>query len=216
MPQHCTCGALLPEDARFCHRCGKPQFEPVAEETPEVSAPRVATSAQAAALSAAAAQSALSGQVAFGNPLALRTCLLVASFITALEVIPILQFFAPVLGGFGAVWLFQRRTGRVLRMVDAAKLGWMTGLINALFATIWITLNFALAGSAIIDSVRDQLHKTATSPAQQQALQMMNDPVVLGFFVLLVWVIFFALASVLYMAGGALGARFARLPKASV
>src|ERR1700751_3927993 len=23
----CTCGAQLPDDARFCHRCGKPQFE---------------------------------------------------------------------------------------------------------------------------------------------------------------------------------------------
>ena len=23
----CTCGAALPEDARFCHKCGKPQYE---------------------------------------------------------------------------------------------------------------------------------------------------------------------------------------------
>src|SRR5690349_20503527 len=23
----CTCGAQLPDDARFCHRCGKPQYE---------------------------------------------------------------------------------------------------------------------------------------------------------------------------------------------
>ncbi|MBV9294668.1 MAG: zinc-ribbon domain-containing protein, partial [Acidobacteriaceae bacterium] len=23
MQQRCTCGAILPEDARFCHKCGK-------------------------------------------------------------------------------------------------------------------------------------------------------------------------------------------------
>src|SRR5579884_504964 len=25
VPGYCTCGAKLPEDARFCHKCGKPQ-----------------------------------------------------------------------------------------------------------------------------------------------------------------------------------------------
>src|SRR5258707_7098587 len=25
VPDVCTCGAQLPEDARFCHKCGKPQ-----------------------------------------------------------------------------------------------------------------------------------------------------------------------------------------------
>jgi hypothetical protein len=214
MPQHCTCGALLPEDARFCHRCGKPQFEPAVDETPEIAAP-AARAVQPAEAAAAAAYAENRAKVAFSNPLALRTCLVVASFVTAIEVIPIIQFVAPVLGGFGAVWLFQRRIGRALRIADAAKLGFMTALLNALFATIWMTLNFALAGSAIFDAVRDQLHKTAMSPAQQQALQMMNDPVVLAFFVLFVWIIFFVLASLLYMAGGALGARFARQPKES-
>ena len=23
----CNCGATLPQDARFCHKCGKPQYE---------------------------------------------------------------------------------------------------------------------------------------------------------------------------------------------
>src|SRR5258708_28410835 len=27
LPERCTCGAILPEDARFCHKCGKPQRE---------------------------------------------------------------------------------------------------------------------------------------------------------------------------------------------
>ena len=35
MPDFCTCGAELPPDARFCHRCGKPQREEVIPETAE-------------------------------------------------------------------------------------------------------------------------------------------------------------------------------------
>jgi predicted amidophosphoribosyltransferase len=33
MPEFCTCGAELPPDARFCHRCGKPQREEIEPET---------------------------------------------------------------------------------------------------------------------------------------------------------------------------------------
>ena len=25
--EFCTCGAQLPPDARFCHKCGKPQYD---------------------------------------------------------------------------------------------------------------------------------------------------------------------------------------------
>src|ERR1022692_5216768 len=31
-PENCTCGAKLAENARFCHLCGRPVFEP---EIPE-------------------------------------------------------------------------------------------------------------------------------------------------------------------------------------
>ena len=27
VPEYCTCGAQLPPDARFCHKCGKPQYD---------------------------------------------------------------------------------------------------------------------------------------------------------------------------------------------
>src|SRR3954453_7443593 len=37
--EYCTCGAKLPEDARFCHKCGKPQFELIEPEEPAVVEP---------------------------------------------------------------------------------------------------------------------------------------------------------------------------------
>jgi hypothetical protein len=36
MPDFCSCGAQLPDDARFCHKCGKPQRdEPLMVQEPE-------------------------------------------------------------------------------------------------------------------------------------------------------------------------------------
>ncbi len=35
MPDFCTCGAQLPLDALFCHKCGKPQRD-VIEPEPEI------------------------------------------------------------------------------------------------------------------------------------------------------------------------------------
>src|SRR5258706_16455256 len=31
VPERCTCGAQLPPDALFCHKCGKPQREDLIE-----------------------------------------------------------------------------------------------------------------------------------------------------------------------------------------
>src|ERR1700722_12999897 len=43
VPEFCTCGAELPPDARFCHKCGKPQYDypGLVEETPEPLAPTI-------------------------------------------------------------------------------------------------------------------------------------------------------------------------------
>src|SRR5579862_3192296 len=40
VPDSCTCGAQLPPDARFCHKCGKPQRdEPLLVDEPVVVPP---------------------------------------------------------------------------------------------------------------------------------------------------------------------------------
>ena len=39
VPEFCTCGAQLPPDARFCHKCGKPQYDYPGVEEPEPAPP---------------------------------------------------------------------------------------------------------------------------------------------------------------------------------
>ena len=205
MPPVCSCGATLPEDARFCHRCGKPQRDEFPHAEPEP-----ASVAVAPAYSAPAAKVAAPQGVSFSNPLALRTSLLVAFISTFVEIVPYVAFVAPILGGFVSASLYQRRSGQALSPGSGAKMGWLTAILNALLITILLTVEFAIAGPAMFDALRESVRQQASSPAQAQALQMMGDPRVLALMALIVWIAFFVISSLLYMAGGALAARLHR------
>ncbi len=207
MPLVCTCGTSLPDDARFCYRCGKPQREadqefisraeavpiPVPPPLPPSSSPQ---------------------SVSFSNPLALRTSLLVASITTLLEVLPLIQIIAPLLGGYISASLYQRRSGHGLSAGAGAKLGWLTAVLNAVFITIFMTVNFAMLGSALFDPLRENIRHQESNPMQGEVLRMLNDPHYLALIVLFIWLFFFGFSSVLSMLGGALGARMYR-PKVS-
>jgi hypothetical protein len=73
MPEICSCGAQLPPDARFCHKCGKPQREePLAEALiGQMQAP----------LAPPAAVVALPVPLSFRNPVALRVGLLASALL---------------------------------------------------------------------------------------------------------------------------------------
>jgi hypothetical protein len=200
MAKNCTCGAPLPDDARFCHRCGKPQWEQdtIAFEPPAV--PPVSAIPPVLPPGAGA-------PLTFNNPLALRTSLLVASITAVLEMAPFVILIAPLLGGFAAVALYQRRSGQILTTGAAAKLGWITAIINAVLFTMWETLNFALQGTAILDVLRENLKHQVMTPAQQQ---LINDPWFVGLIVVVGWIMLCSFTSLLFMAGGALGAKFSK------
>ena len=199
----CSCGTELPEGARFCFRCGKPQREEDIERFASLAAPaKVAAPPPLPPLEPAVAPG-----VTFNNPVALRTALFIACLITGLEVFPPLLLIAPLFGGLAAVMVFQKRTGRVLTTAAAVKLGWMTAVLNTTLGTIAITITALMEG---LGPLRDAMRQQATSPSQQQALQMMNDPYVMGAAVLMSWIFVFVLISGLCIAGGALGARLAR------
>jgi len=69
--EFCSCGARLPEDARFCHKCGQPQFEQdVVREEPAIEPLPQINIAQMAA--------AIPQDVSFHNVLAVRIAFLMA------------------------------------------------------------------------------------------------------------------------------------------
>jgi hypothetical protein len=138
----------------------------------------------------------------------LRTALFIAFLITGLEMLPLpFLLIAPVMGGFAAVLLFQKRTGLALTTAAAAKLGWMTAALNTLLGTIGLTVSALVEG---FGPLREAIRQQPASASQQQTLQLMNDPYLFALALLMVWLFIVVIISGLCIAGGALGARLAR------
>ena len=201
MPETCTCGAQLPPDSLFCHKCGKPQREIVA---PEIIGP-----AQAAPVTIipppafAPAPPRFAMPVSFRNPVALRIALLVgvgAMFLSSL--LPLVNWLA---AGFFAVFFYRRKTHNLLNVGSGLHLGWITGLV---MFTIWGVFFMALGLSGKLTAIfQEQLKNLPSSndpTFQQMALFMGSGP---GLIVLLA--IGFVFITSLSMAGGALGAKIA-------
>jgi hypothetical protein len=212
MPETCTCGAQLPPDSLFCHKCGKPQREVLTPETlaTAFSAP-VAGAATAAFATApvtgapappfATAPPRFAMPVSFRNPVALRIALLVgvaAMFLSNL--LPLVNWLA---AGFFAVFFYRRKTRNLLNVGAGLHLGWITGLV---MFTIWGLFFTALSLSGKLPAIfQEQLKNLPSSndPTFQQMAQFMGSGP--GLMVLLA--IGFVLITCLSMAGGALGAK---------
>ncbi|MDP9113470.1 MAG: zinc ribbon domain-containing protein [Acidobacteriota bacterium] len=168
MPDVCTCGAKLPPDARFCHKCGKPQRdEPVFVEEVEETAPPPQ----------AAVPVPVPARIGFHNLLAVRVALMAGALGLCLFVLlgqlPGLQVIAilsPVASGVFAVHLYKRKTGQRLSMASGAHLGWISGIFGFLITTLLFTA-FAvmLTNPQVADAVRQQAG--ATRPEVMQALK---------------------------------------------
>jgi len=197
MPEFCTCGAQLPPDALFCHKCGKPQRE--------LAAPEVAEPVNAAPVTvippAAAAAPRFAMPVSFRNPVALRIALFVgvgAMFLSSF--LPLVNWLA---AGFFAVFFYRRKTQNLLNVGAGLHLGWITGLI---MFTMWGVFFMALGLSGRLTALfQDQLKNLPTSsdPIYQQMAQFLGSGP--GLMVLLA--IGFVFITSLSMAGGALGAK---------
>ncbi|HVT91436.1 MAG TPA: zinc ribbon domain-containing protein [Bryobacteraceae bacterium] len=202
MPEYCSCGAPLPPDARFCHKCGKPQFEyPIPDTTPEVDPP------VAAALPAAAAAI----EISFRNKVAVRTGFVVAlcAFVLILAPLPpplsLLWFpLCAMLAGFSAAYLYRRRTGQRLGIENGARIGWITGvfefvLMLTLFCVILISISNENGGLA--GFLRQNGGKL---PNAEQMIHSLDDPTTLIGGLLFALVLFFFMFTLLPMVGGAL------------
>lgn len=138
IPDSCSCGALLPPDALFCHKCGKPQRELFAagEEVhvPEVPVPPVVTAFPVAAPAPVTAN--------FGNPTAVRVSVLAAMLSLPLCWIPVISVAVFIAAGTVAVYLYVRRTGQRIDWRNGLRIGWMTGLVT--FCCLAVLFAFAV------------------------------------------------------------------------
>jgi hypothetical protein len=208
VPERCTCGAVLPEDARFCHKCGKPQRdEPLIaeqqEETPAAPPVVVAPPSVAAFESAA---------ISFHNAPAVRIALIAGlaaffcSVIAGQFALP--QEFAFVwlaASGFFAVYLYRRRTGQRLSMMNGARLGWICGLFGFIVVTLALCATaILLSDPQLVSAMRDQLRTHGLTEANaDQMIQLFRSPS--G--ILAALSVSFVLFSALPAFGGAIGAK---------
>jgi hypothetical protein len=204
---YCTCGAKLPEDARFCHKCGKPQRdEPLLveqrEDAPEeVPAPVVEPARQAPQVP----------PIGFHNRAAVSAALVsgIAGFLLSVlsgQVLPAASSLGLIAAGFLAVYLYQRRTGEKLSVIHGAHLGWISGIFGfAITAVILALVAVVLSDQTMVDSMRQQLEGTSAGRQAQidQMIQMVHNPPLM----LMGVAVTFLLFTVFPAFGGALGAK---------
>jgi len=207
VPEFCTCGAQLPPDARFCHKCGKPQYDyPGVEELQPAPPPtEVASLPQAPHVQ-------LSAEIGFHNRLAVRVGFIAALTAVFLFLVPLPFPFlrlliAFVAGGFFAVFLYSRRTGQMLSIRSGARMGWITGIfsftmLSVLFAVVMVKIS---SDGGLAKYLLSQL--PANDARSESVAQAFNDPAMLVVLVLLSLGMLFVVLTALPIIGGALGAK---------
>lgn len=219
MPEFCTCGAELPPDARFCHRCGKPQRDEIVPETvsrPPDPTPELLTTTVARPAAAGGAPSGMPPRVNFHNATAVRIGLLMAGVASLLGALPAMALGLPGLAiwwltaGFMSVYVYRRRTGQFLTVDSGLRMGWITGLLGSTITSVVFTASVVplIRGGGITKLYEEQFHKMyGNDPNVQQALKILENPSGLALVVVCALLFFFLIITFLCTAGGALGAK---------
>ena len=188
MADFCSCGAQLPADARFCHRCGKPLFADPPPEPDDISEfqrpPGIEHSAddlRAMAAASAAATPSTPAAIGFHNANAVRAGFITAIILWMIMTIPIggwaeivVKGFVLLGGGFLAVLFYSRGTGQVLSALAGARLGWVTGVLFYVIWIIYTTVKVVIEQSrgSLSESLLKQLHE---SKAPAESIRQMTD-----------------------------------------
>jgi zinc ribbon protein len=201
MPEICSCGAQLPPDARFCHKCGKPQRDEILVAADE---PVNFTPLAAVASPAEIAPMPLS----FRNPIALRVGFFAAGLVCLLIMIPGLNYAAILwllAAGYFSVWFYKRRTGQRLTVRSGARMGWITGVISFAMVTVLFTLTMlAVQQAGGLAVLKDQLRELSLQRGTvERAIQLLQNP----YEILRSLVMMFFVMTLTCTAGGALGAK---------
>jgi hypothetical protein len=197
MPEICTCGAQLPPDARFCHKCGKPQREEIVVDLPEAFAPQQPPVVEVAPLQT----------LSFRNPIALRVGLLAAGLLCLMMMIPGVNYAAVFwwLGaGYFSVWIYKRRTGQRLNVRGGAQMGWITGVIScALLTLLFAFFMLAIRQMGGLEAIKGLKDLAFQQASVDEAIKMLQDPS------RMLWSLIatFIMLTLTCTAGGALGAK---------
>jgi hypothetical protein len=204
-PEKCTCGAVLADNARFCHRCGRPVHEMSAAEleelfpTPPAPPPTPVIVAPPQPM-----------PIGWSNPVALRVAIMMSLAITMVDLTPyinLLFFLWWLLAGWGSVWLYRRLTGLDVSVSAGARLGFLTGFFA--FLGIALLLALTMTQTDLRDAFNQQVLKT---PGAAEALK---NPAVLVSALVMGLIMIFSIVAGVCSVGGALGAKFgAAEPKA--
>jgi hypothetical protein len=206
VPEFCTCGAQLPPDARFCHKCGKPQYDymPATEEAEAAPTPQPALPELQPLRFPA--------DIGFHNGLAVRI-----GFIAAMGAVMVSLFPIPfpwvrlplafVLAGFLAVFLYSRRTGQTLSIRSGARMGWITGIFSFTLVTILFTVAAVAASSQGEFAKQFRSQFPANDARADMAQQLLSNPAMIAGVVVLYLMLFFVVFTALPIIGGALGAK---------
>jgi len=207
VPDFCTCGAQLPPDARFCHKCGKPQYDypGFAVEEPVQPTPPPAAAVQTSPLA----------EISFHNRLAVRVGFLVALFaflpFIFLQVVPFLPAVVAFFAGFLAVFSYSRISGQSLTVRSGARMGWITGVFSFSIITVFFVFSvivLATQGKALLDELRSHQGPFQFRPDQIEAItKLLQDPASFAVPIIGALILFFIILTALPMLGGALGAK---------
>jgi len=207
VPEFCTCGAQLPPDARFCHKCGKPQYDYPGVEEPEVGAPPIEVASITPIPFAA-----LPAEISFHNRLAVRIGFFAAASAVLVCMIPIPLAWlrlpiAFVAAGFVAVYIYSRRTGQVLSLRSGARMGWITGIFSFTLVSVLFTIAMVAVSSqgGLEKELQSQL--SPNDPRWEMVRQALNNPALVIAGLTLYLMLFFVILTALPIIGGALGAK---------
>ncbi len=204
VPDFCTCGAQLPPDARFCHKCGKPQYDyPGTSEVETVETPELVVPAPI---------SIVPPEISFHNRLAVRSGFLAALTAVLLFLFPLPFPFVRLLiafltGGFLAVFFYSRRTGEILSIRSGARMGWITGIFSFTMVSMLLTAAMVAISSqgGLAKFFRSQL--PANDARTQTLSQALDDPATVAGGMIFALLLLFVILTALPTIGGALGAK---------
>lgn len=205
MEPRCTCGAVLPPDARFCHRCGKPQYaEDVARlEEQERQAAIPPTPAAETTLAEASAITFRNSRAVFISLVVAAVGLLGSLVLALAAAAPLFPVFLCAVGFF-AVRFYNGGSPARLSTSAGARLGWMTGL--------WLFVVVALMVAIVIlfgSSQQGWEQMQATFARTQQAPELLKLTQHDFLVQMLLFVPFsFILLTMLPGLGGIIGAKF--------